>query len=375
MPYIKHRALMPAAIALVSATLAVSASSAPAQAATAIATPAMAKTTPEWQLAKVAIPGEAALHSITASGRDDAWAIGRHGGKGAPPLALHWNGRTWRSAPVPGLSNINNIDADSPNDVWAVGTDGTAHWDGRRWKTVRFPVPANTSAEGMGIKAVSIKDAWLIGSQINSVTNRYNGFVQHWNGRQWRPVQIPAAENDVYSAIDARGPRDVWIAAYERHGKKTWVEVFLHWNGNAWKTLPAPASTYSSIYLTKIRIFASNDVWGVGRLDPSDLYDRPLAMHWDGRRWSYAPTPNSFGSLYDVVKSGGRLWAVGDTVYRPWLPLALRWSGRSWTAAPAPIVQQGGLFGAAMIPGGGIWAVGYTLDRGDVAHVIIARHE
>ena len=92
----------------------------------------------------------------------------------------------------------------------------------------------------------------------------------------------------------------------------------------------------------------------------------PLALHWNGRRWTATRVPAGRGELYSGAQAGGQLLAVGDTFSPDQTSFTLdllRWTGRAWVHGAVPASGPGSLAGIAAIPGGGVWVTGSTGDN------------
>src|SRR5688572_25055460 len=66
------------------------------------------------------------LIAVTATGPDDAWAVGheRDTLTTAIPLREHWDGTSFTLVPGPaGAVVLEGVSASAPDDVWAVGMD------------------------------------------------------------------------------------------------------------------------------------------------------------------------------------------------------------------------------------------------------------
>jgi hypothetical protein len=293
-------------------------------------------------------------------------------------LMLHWNGRTWSRVRVPDVERINYLSAAGPSSAWAVGDCGLLGWNGRAWRLVSFPMPAAAlQPQPVDVVDVSPADAWLLGATYDVKQNAGGGFVDHWNGRRWQRVTLPASlglgGNFGLDAIDARGPADVWIAGTAVVGPSSSLRtkiILLHWNGRSWRRLPQPGSGLGWYNVVDaVRILSPGDAWVVGwdKLGPDQDQQRlPLALHWDGRRWTTTRMPAGRGELYSAARDDGQLLAVGDTFSPDQTSFGLdilRWTGRAWVHAAVPAAGPGSLAGVAAVPGGGVWVTGSTGDN------------
>jgi hypothetical protein len=126
---------------------------------------------------------DTSLQAVAATGPDDAWAVGSYEqagiGDGPPsttPLAMHWDGETWRIVPVPDArrGSLMAVAAVSSDDVWAVGAaspDGgvrsdplVMHWDGETWSRPVEP-PTDAAGELTSVAAIPGGGLWAVGSR------------------------------------------------------------------------------------------------------------------------------------------------------------------------------------------------------------------
>ncbi|MEV5752669.1 hypothetical protein AB0L00_33055 [Actinoallomurus sp. NPDC052308] len=355
---------------------------------------------PGWHRSAIPVKGRANLTSVVTTGRTDAWAGGfkvssivGHPSAAArgdlagtavgradatpdicqmekemfPTLMLRWNGRSWSSVTMPAVGRINFLTATGRNDVWASADCAMLHWDGRRWTPMSYPaIPGAQQSSGTLVAAGGPKDAWLIGGTYDSRTQVAQGYVQRWNGRQWRRMALPRlGDNWLLSGMAVRNSHDVWAAGTD-FGNSQGREhlVLLHWNGRTWKRLKEPAiGDRWTRRVAAVRALSANDVWvvGAGQAGSRGGSRLPIMLHWNGHKWSSTPVPDGSGEINDVVKNGRSVWAVGDTD-SPYHMYTLRWDGKRWSRGSIPQAGDGGVNGAAAIPGGGLWAVGATGD-------------
>ncbi|WP_433431015.1 hypothetical protein [Nonomuraea sp. CA-141351] len=235
-----------------------------------------------------------------------------------------------------------DVVATGPGDAWAVGArDGQAFllgYDGRTWRPAQLP-------DGLGdidvigdlrLGASGPGDLWLFRPDDQGTR------VFRRDGTGWRrlpPYQWQVIDAQVFS------PTDVWVLADERRAG--------HWDGTRWRTVTLPAQA-SALAAT-----APDDMWAVGHRNlgttPGPL-TQPAAMHWNGRGWRLVPTPayrfadpappEEDAFLSDVVAlSAKEAWAVGEHTFNhgeggpdpadpP--PIVLRWNGSAWTRHPVP---------------------------------------
>jgi hypothetical protein len=178
----------------------------------------------------------------------------------------------------------------------------------------------------LGVSADAANDAWAVGFKgANGQT-----FAMHWNGSEWAAVATPNVTKGTnrLEAVLALSPNNAWAVGYstpanaDREPTRT---LILHWDGKIWKVVPSPnvgPKTHTpSNRLSGLTANSANDIWAFGchfAADGSGQF-RTLALHWDGKSWEIAPSPNptkgnSVGDilLSGVVPSPGNVWIFGS---------------------------------------------------------------
>jgi len=321
------------------------------------------------------VPGDNYLYGADASDASNVLAVGvvypptggaRHG------LVLRYDGTAWRSAPrtgLPGDDALRGVDAVSPDDVWVAGDHHTgisgydtlaAHWNGTTW--TREPTPNGNPGSFNSLYGVAAAGdtVWAVGTYVDpsSSLNRRKLILQR-SGGSWRVSAAPVvAAYESLTAVDATGPADAWAVGSATSDIQS-APLALRWNGTRWSsmTLPATASTA----LAGVDARTSSDVWAVGSSTNADG-TQPYAAHFDGVSWRRVATPTltGGGQLTDVVAlSPSTVVAVGRS---NGAPLVLRWDGRSWTRETTPQSSNPFLTGAAASGPDSVWAVGYRFE-------------
>jgi hypothetical protein len=146
----------------------------------------------------------AILLGVSAPSDTSAWAVGNAGGApntglGSHALVDQWNGSAWSQASLPALTgtvSLQAVSASGANDAWAVGSQRpqrytfdplALHWNGTAWSAVSYPLPTSTGYPTTlnAITADGPNDVWIIGSymlQVSQTNLRYETFSDHWNG-------------------------------------------------------------------------------------------------------------------------------------------------------------------------------------------------
>ncbi len=273
-----------------------------------------------------------------------AWAAGSVNSGEANPgqVILQWNGTKWSVFPGPKFAagdqpSVKAMASTGPDDIWAIGSllgDDEQqlfflfeHWDGTAWT-------ATTSVSGdaflFGASADATNDAWAVG--FNGPENDdSNTLAQHWDGTSWKTVATPSVGSGAnqLNGVLALAPNDVWavgfstpVAPPQQAATLTLIE---HYDGTNWTIVPSPNVGPNSIYQSN-RLFgltanSPTDIWAFGSYFAvgGSGHQMTLLMHWDGAKWSIAPSPNptTGGYLSDLLFAGvtpspGNVWIFGD---------------------------------------------------------------
>jgi hypothetical protein len=339
-----------------------------------------------WQVAPAEDPHRPLFDrftSVVVVNGHEAWATGdsftgEEGGRSGAFIE-RWDGRSWRlvEAPVPPGSDLRSVSASGRADVWAAGAAEYGgqlieHWDGKLWEKVT--APRVRGGLPFAIASLAPDDVWAVG--VAKTARGLRTLTEHWDGTRWTVVPSPnpasAARGRfaILLAVTATSSKDVWAAGYRgRTGSNVSRTLIEHWDGRRWTIIPSPNTRALNGVVNNILFSISSarkgDVWAVGSWGGvaggyGGRGDHALALHWDGSRWSRITMPTHDGRslLSSVVALGEQVWAVGDQGVGPRRrPLILRWDGAHFAAVTAP---PG--FDLASISGGqsgkNLWAVG-----------------
>ncbi len=141
-----------------------------------------------------------------------------------------------------------------------------------------------------------------------------------------QPTPNVSVQGNVLSAVTSIAPDDVWAVGFRGNATnynqaRTLAE---HYDGKAWTFVPTPNPNPGncpdpSLALTGVATVASNDVWAVGfrnqNFTCTSLF-QPIAMHWNGTAWTYAFTPPLSRAGNNALNAALALgpadvWAVG----------------------------------------------------------------
>ena len=221
------------------------------------------------------------------------------------------------------------------------------------WRTV-----AKVSVKGdetllTGVDAVAKSDAWAVGGAVTSRGTKPIGIVEHWTGRSWRRVTLPAAVAKAWNrysglafpVVGASSASNVWAFSLNlANGRGS--DGYLRLNGRKWTVGTLPGTSVASghlVLITTTRVISSKDVWVFGgKLNPTATTPAftPYAAQYNGHKWTVKSIPGA-GAVVDVSKiSAGNMWAAIGT---PQLfafpgvaastPSVAHWNGKAWAAA------------------------------------------
>jgi hypothetical protein len=138
------------------------------------------------------------LDATAGIASSNAWAVGTCETAGVrDTLVTHWNGSAWVhvKSPSPGakFNSLVGVSALARNDAWAVGSSSdvtvggdttlAVHWNGRKWRTVSTPNP-DVLNDLLDVAAVTTDDVWAVG-YTGDGTGVFKTLLLHWNGRKW----------------------------------------------------------------------------------------------------------------------------------------------------------------------------------------------
>lgn len=318
-------------------------------------------------------PENAVLYTTERAG-DSLWSVGinlepgKDGSLKFHPLAVRWDGHTWRQTkqPVPD-GRLDDVLAKSANDVWAVGaTENGAetqpilqHWKGNAWSVVDSPV-GDDNAQYTSIAAQG--DGLLIGRYGDQTS------VLRYTGGKWQELPRDGLQHVIYiDDLKAVG-KEIWatgIGGVARYDGNHWTEV----------KLPVKVPEGRTFEVAQLVVNSANDIWAVGMKNDTDLWRVPLALHYDGKTWTELAAPAITGQLHDLEFVNGKAIAVGGNP-NTGEPLVAELAGKEFVQTTTP-PGAGYLHGSAKV-GKCLWAVGVaaetTPDGFEKPFVAVGKH-
>jgi hypothetical protein len=153
---------------------------------------------------------------------------------------------------------------------------------------------------------------------------------------------------------------DVWAGGDVREtGRER--PLALQWDGTRWTPVPVPEDAALDNRLNAVAAVAADDVWAAGQVGSEAAGYGPLLVHWDGSAWTAAPLPKQQSILTAVAAlAPDQVWAAGFGG-APSNVVLLHWDGAHWGTDFVGDVggnaQVGGLSARAA---NDVWAVGAT---------------
>ncbi len=99
----------------------------------------------------------------------------------------------------------------------------------------------------------------------------------------------------------------------------------------------------------------ANDIWAVGEKGSDEFWRQPLALHFDGKKWTELPTPARTGQFHDLEFVDGRPIAVGgDPITGE--PLIAEFDAQAFVQTTTP--PGAGYLHGSTTTGNRLWTVG-----------------
>ncbi|CAL9327148.1 hypothetical protein [Streptomyces sp. SudanB182_2057] len=181
-------------------------------------------------------PKSNAIADAEAVTRNSVWTAGSVSIDGAPeayyPAVNHWDGQSWKTTKFDFGGGFEAIDVRSENDIWAVGYRDrnvtnterdyqplAMHYDGISWRQV--PVPETPESMYVLYEVISDgpDDVW-----VSSGTR-----VSHWNGSSWTRHDVSGESGTAVSFGSHGGQIYAGVDSFGTYPK------LLRWNGTAWE--------------------------------------------------------------------------------------------------------------------------------------------
>src|SRR5215468_1543203 len=310
-------------------------------------------------------------------------------------FAEHYDGKNWTVTPTPNTGvNFNSFYglAASQGQAWAVGEYLNSDyqdralldsWNGSQWSIANIPQPGPVRDMLFGATALSPSDVWVVGDQENQ-NGKFQTLAEHWDGSSWTVIQTPnpGSTGDHLYAVDAVSADNVWAAGMQLSGDSPDQGLVEHWDGRKWSVVPMPAPASADLVMLDGISATASQVWVTGEADSPEGGGQPFVAGYQGGTWTIPQLPAvpdgaNWTNLWGVQVSGGSVWAVG-TYVNPATDsnntLVLQGTGDSWTVNPAPNPGTGSnILGGITDVDGQLWAAGVYDSGGSNIPLIMSR--
>jgi hypothetical protein len=391
-----------------------------AVALTAAMLPAQAAALPGWRI-NTTISGRGVQNletGVAAVSAGNAWSIGATAKKNAVTSVIrHWNGRSWRAVTL-GTKVAKAWDKQVPAEALITGTAGNDVWafnelisraylrlTAKGWRFGNLPGSGANLVEITAADALSAKDVWAFGVQINENTDVVSPYAVRFNGVKWVGVRMPNDGGIV--AAGASSANSLWALAEtepagsvpamasalrQAHGsvrgaaarlsmlRRTFTgaaasgtATVLHWGPESgWQPAAVQPVLPAGGVLTSLLAGPGGTVWLGGAVPNSKKGTTEMAADWNGKStaWSVTTLPAAASSAkFSIVELAGGsrvgIWAEGGNEGSTG-PAARLWhlSGDKWSAVkPNFGKHQWALLQLAAVPhGDSVWGAGVSLS-------------
>ncbi|MDX6745004.1 hypothetical protein [Actinocorallia sp. A-T 12471] len=273
------------------------------------------------------------LVAVAAVGKKSAFAINENG------RPFHWDGKKWTVKKGAGNFRPTAIAASGPNKAWAVGVSGVTpvaiYWNGKSWKKVAYP-GANLGPVTLPIVPISLSaspDGTVYSVAGLNSKNDGASVVRRWDGKKFVNVDVPAAAGASLTAVAVRNRKDVWLAGTTTANGTQAVATVVRYTGGQWKAAPAPGGSWGVIgqphnIVQDLAVTGQNRVWAIRAQNGGGL------LRWTGKKWTEASTP--LISHYALTPDGGSgAWTIPSPGTGGKRSAYLHWTGK-WANLKGP---------------------------------------
>ena len=227
----------------------------------------------------------AIVTSAVTTSATNAWALGAvaTSASSGAPYAAHFDGRKWTAVRVP-VSGL-RASATSAKNIWAAGFSTISssglpalaimHFNGKTWRTAPAPRLGLTAKQGAfptGIAALSATNVWVAGMILDSSSAGAppKAFLVHWNGTKWAAAKVPWAVAEL-TVIAQDGHGGIWTGAMLT-GSSVPAAFLAHYGNGAWTRVAVPARRGDITMPEALAwIPGTRSLWGLGAELPVNL--------------------------------------------------------------------------------------------------------
>ncbi|HEX6123030.1 MAG TPA: zf-HC2 domain-containing protein [Ktedonobacterales bacterium] len=257
----------------------------------------------------------------------------------------------------------------SAGEGWATGTQANKplllHYKDGAWSRVTPPPLGDIYQLGV-VRALPNGDVWVAGQTPAGIRASSGIALLHLAGGKWSRIETSLSE---VSDIGPTGPGDAWLIGRGFPTNNVAGLELAHVRGNAvtQEVTLDPRDT-----LTHLRMLAPNDGWALGiayvsgnetNTDPT--VTRPLALHYDGSRWTEADTGVSPHARAIDVLGPGVAWAYTTAIPQAngpeFIVSTQRENAGKWANVPWPYKDMQSFSRLTCVTPDDCWAIGAYL--------------
>ncbi|MBB4943928.1 hypothetical protein FHR32_008329 [Streptosporangium album] len=198
------------------------------------------------------------------------------------PVALHWDGRAWKSHKLPGDLGVVALGGEGDN-IWALRSDPREpadqptliRWMGQGWQPILLPAlggPALGSAPEAYPVDVAINapdDVWVTGYVGWDMNNeeyeddplRARPVALHWDGAAWTCLWGPMSW--IFDDAEPDGKGGLWVVASQGWG----APELWHLSGGRWTRARLPAGKGQHAFVSKlVKRAETSEVYAAGHI-------------------------------------------------------------------------------------------------------------
>ncbi len=260
---------------------------------------------------------------------------------------------------------------------------------GAAWTTKQIAGSTGFSYTALhGVSCVSASFCSSVGVAVGTTAGVYRpvhatsgAVVELWSGVAWTASPTPASSVAEAASTGVSCSSTNFCVALGSHGSGILTEI---WNGARWRSQNAPAVGTRGTQLASVSCLSVHwcEAVGSSNILVSNSFPapgRPLAEHWNGRRWivQHPPGGNLPEDLQNVLLSGvscrSRSFCLAsgsephdDQGSGTPFAVSLRWTGVRWIAATRRLPEWSNLEGVSCLSAVDCFAAGQFYTGGDL---------
>jgi hypothetical protein len=306
--------------------------------------PGTAEAATSWTLQQLPVPAGIAspvLDGVSCPSATACMVVG-FGGAAGGGFTDSWDGTNWTAITIPGSAQttLTSVSCTSVTFCEAAGYKPhgadylpvALRWNGTSWRTQSTPLPAGVIQGALGgVSCVSRSSCVAVGESFGALST----FSETWNGTAWTPSRMPGTRPQ-YEGVSCASSTSCFAVS---------GLTVAFWNGATWtaQTLPPP-SPGEVASLSAVSCSSAAACTAVGSYDTNG---RPyeLIYRWNGATWTQqtGAVPNHSTDMYGLWCGPVACTAVGEQgihhIHNE--VLAERWNGTAWAKAAGIVVPAG----------------------------------